>query len=278
MAIDKNNANYVKFTRGTPKAYENLQNKDADTLYFISEPNDTTGVLYLGNKVIAGGSSGVSITSLKDLTDVLIQEDIQDGSLLMYDDESEKWIVKTLAQVFELMVPIMIGATSESDGQAGLVPVPLINQQDFVLLGNGTWSDSLKNLTSVVNTLVAEDNGLSAREIAEVVFNTQVGDIGELKEIVDWFKEHPDFTNYNQRLIHLEGTIFDQGVEGQEGFIPGLQTVVGTLNIQMQEVVQEINDIYERLTWQEMDEDVSEYLFDDNNENITMATTTVGTF
>ena len=94
----------------------------------------------------------------------------------------------------------------------------------------------------------------------------------------NYSKEHPDFTNYNQRLIHLEGTIFDQGVEGHEGFIPGLQTVVGTLNIQMQEVVQEINDIYERLTWQEMDEDVSEYLFDDNNENITMATTTVGTF
>ena len=49
--------NYVRFTRGTPTAYANLQKKDPDTLYFISEPDAEDGILYLGTKIIAGGSS-----------------------------------------------------------------------------------------------------------------------------------------------------------------------------------------------------------------------------
>lgn len=246
--------NYVKFTRGTPTAYENLQNKDPDTLYFISEKDEDTGILYLGTKIIAGGSSGVSVTSLKDLTDVLIGENIVNNSLLVYDEDSEQWVVKTLAQVFNLMVPIMVGATEEDDGKAGLVPVPLANQHDFVLMGDGTWSSGLKDLTSIVSTLVGADVDMSAREIAEDVFETYVGSLDDFKDLMDWLENNPDFTDFNKRLITVEGTLFDQGSKGDNTYIPGLKTVVSNLNVQMGDVVQDIINIYERLTWQEIED------------------------
>ena len=245
--------NYVKFTRGTPTAYANLQEKDPDTLYFISEKDEDTGILYLGTKIIAGGSSGVSVTSLKDLTDVLIGENIVNNSLLVYDENSGKWVVKTLAQVFDLMVPIMVGATTEEDGKAGLVPVPLANQHDFVLMGDGTWSSGLKDLTATVSTLVGADVDMSARQIAEDVFETYVGSLDDFKVLMDWLEKNPDFTDFNKRLIAVEGTLFDQGSKADNTYVPGLKTVVSNLNVQMDDVIQDIINIYERLTWQEMD-------------------------
>ena len=77
-------ARYVKFLRGTPKAYENLAVKDSDTLYFISEADNLDGILYLGNKRI-GGTGDLSIASIDELKDVLISEGLSDKSLLVYD-------------------------------------------------------------------------------------------------------------------------------------------------------------------------------------------------
>lgn len=79
--------NYVKFLRGTPAAFERLAAKDKDTLYFISEPGAKTGLLYLGDKLIAGGATGdISNISIADLKDVIIDKTgLTDGSILMYD-------------------------------------------------------------------------------------------------------------------------------------------------------------------------------------------------
>lgn len=52
--------NYVKFRRGTPAAFQVLlkENKtELDTLYFIYEEDEAVGELYLGSKLIAGGST-----------------------------------------------------------------------------------------------------------------------------------------------------------------------------------------------------------------------------
>ena len=38
-------ANYVKFYRGTPQAFQNLTPKNPDTLYFINDVNSTEGYL-----------------------------------------------------------------------------------------------------------------------------------------------------------------------------------------------------------------------------------------
>ena len=90
MALEK----YVKFLRGTPKAFSNLKNKDKDTLYFIAEPDSSTVVLYLGDKRITSYSS--ESFDLKDLGDVLLSENIQPQSVLGWD--GEKWTDIPLAQ------------------------------------------------------------------------------------------------------------------------------------------------------------------------------------
>ena len=82
-------ANYVKFMRGTPSAYAALLASEVkpsdDTLYFISNPEDESAVLYLGSKMIAGGDD-LTFSSIDELRDVLINsEDLTDKSLLVYD-------------------------------------------------------------------------------------------------------------------------------------------------------------------------------------------------
>ena len=246
--------NYVRFTRGTPTAYANLQKKDPDTLYFISEPDAEDGILYLGTKIIAGGSSNVSITSLNDLTDVLLSNNIAANSFLVYDAVQDRWVDKTLADIAALIAPVMVGATDTDDGRSGLVPVPLAGQDNFVLLGNGTWSSGLQDLTSVVETVVGNDDGMSARQIAESVFENYVGSMDDLKDLVDWFNKNPDFTDFNKRLNTIEGTVFDTGSLDTGDYKPGLETKVGNLEFAMKDVKTEITNIYERLVWHEINE------------------------
>jgi hypothetical protein len=61
-------ANYVKFMRGSPLAYQNL--KDAgglndDTLYFIYDVDTADGELYLGAKLIAGSESLETLSNIE---------------------------------------------------------------------------------------------------------------------------------------------------------------------------------------------------------------------
>jgi len=83
--------NYVKFLRGTPEAWELIKNNaNADTLYFISAQDATKGKLYLGSKLISGGDT-TTITSLSDLSDILIENNISNNSFLVYDSTTHKW-------------------------------------------------------------------------------------------------------------------------------------------------------------------------------------------
>ena len=121
MAYTTQYSGYVKFLRGTPAAYSAIT-KDADTLYFISEPNAASGLLYLGNKLISGSVS--SATSLSDLQDVLIGAGVSSNSLLVYDATQQKWTNKTVSEIFNVIMAEMQGATASTNGVSGLVPVP----------------------------------------------------------------------------------------------------------------------------------------------------------
>ena len=81
-------ANYVKFRRGTPAQFAALASKDADCLYFISEKDAITGLLYLGDKLISGGLT--SNISLSDLEDILLGNNISPNSILIFDGEEQK--------------------------------------------------------------------------------------------------------------------------------------------------------------------------------------------
>lgn len=143
-------AKYVKFLRGTPAAYENLRHKDPDTLYFIYEEDESTGILYLGTKVIAGAEiDGSYISVLSDLKDVLIKELSMD-SLLVYDSNSAAWINKSLEEM------LFVGATEYSAGKIGLVPTPELGKTDLFLRSDGTWSEPIIHHTFL--TLDNENN------------------------------------------------------------------------------------------------------------------------
>jgi hypothetical protein len=131
-------ARYVKFMRGTADAFVRLTQKDNDTLYFIYENEASgTGLLYLGNKLIAGGGvSDLSTTSIDALKDVLITEGLTDKSLLVYDAKESLWVNKTLDEA----ISVFIGAGSGSNGKAGLVPAPLAGQTNMFLRSDGTWA------------------------------------------------------------------------------------------------------------------------------------------
>ena len=129
-------ANYVKFLRGTPTAYNNLAIKDTDTLYFVAEKGATTGKLYLGSVCISGSLNEEGLVDyLSELQDVDTAGAVQ-NSLLGFN--GTKWVpmdINTLVSISN-----MVGASAETAGAAGLVPAPAAGDNNKFLRGDGTWA------------------------------------------------------------------------------------------------------------------------------------------
>ena len=134
-------SNYVKFVRGTPTAFENLATKNADTLYFISEQNASSGDLYLGSKLISGS------TNISSLGDIVISS-LGDKDILVYDETNDAWINSDINSV----IGIMTGASASTNGVTGLVPTPIAGDQDKFLKGDGTWATPIVPIDSSVFT------------------------------------------------------------------------------------------------------------------------------
>ena len=191
-------ANYVKFRRGTPEEFNLLKVKDSDTLYFISNPEDNFGTLYLGDKIIAGdiGAGEGGVTNLKDLQDVLIGANLADSHILVYDVEATSWINKPLLQV----LPRFIGATATSAGVAGLVPAPGENQTNLFLRSDGQWAAiSTSGGTGVENNIFTAVNSLNIAHLDLIATQTkdvsvQKNDIFIVKDII--FGENYQHTAY----------------------------------------------------------------------------------
>lgn len=242
---------YVKFLRGTPSNWAALSNaeKDSDTLYFISEPDGKEGKLYLGPKLIAGGGSGSSASSLKDLEDILISENVDAGSFLVYDKEKEKWVNKAASQVLASVIAVMKGATADKDGEAGLVPVPTQGQQNLFLRGDATWADPTVELKATVSVLIADDADKSIREIARDELKTVIGTADEafdtLGEIEAWIKNHEDTSDIlklTNKVTNLENVV-SNGIPGTDGEIktPSLVKQVGDLNESFKKLNETVN-------------------------------------
>lgn len=153
MSVISASVNYVKFIRGTPSAYNNLLNKDADTLYFISAAGANSGTLYLGSKIIGGASS------LQQLSDILISN-VGDRQILTYNAGSNSWINTSI----EALIGEMGGATSTSNGSAGLVPQPMAGDQNKFLRGDGTWAVVDIGQTAFNNNVFASgSNGITLK-------------------------------------------------------------------------------------------------------------------
>ena len=246
MAYATKYGNYVKFLRGTPAAWQTVDNKDEDTIYFISEEGADRGQLFLGSKLIADGNS---VALLKDLEDISVSESIADNSLLVFDYSSKKWINKTLQEVMSIVVDIMEGATADKNGVAGLVPPPLAGQEDLFLQASGSWKNPTEQVEKDLDTLedTVEQN---AKEWKEALSNLRGGETGTiveiatdaaneavaklvanapeefdtLKEIAEWIEKYPSQTNIADIILKVNN--HETILNGTDGLV----TKVGSLD------------------------------------------------
>lgn len=211
MAFITRPGNYVKFLRGTPAAWESIETKDADTLYFISEDNATRGTLYLGNKLI---SSGITNTySLSDLEDVLIGANVPTDAVLVYNDTDEIWEPVSLETAIATVIGVMTGASAQGNGTSGLVPQPIAGQQNFFLRGDGTWANPTAQLAQQMENrfsdLYGQDqSGQSIRDIASSLIDELVGNapasLDTLEELAAWVQDHEEILDITQAAEDIE--------------------------------------------------------------------------
>lgn len=169
------NINYVKFQRGTLKAYNSQVNRnliDNNTLYFVYESAAaTSGQLYLGKKLISGVGSGTSVTKLSELKDV-IATTAENGSFLVCNAEG-KWEATTLTDVASLIAnQLQINVNT--------------NTFEFVEVSGQNPELNLLGFNTATNGSYAK-----------------VGDDGKLK----WIKPDKDFDVIAQEVGNLQTTI-----------------------------------------------------------------------
>lgn len=180
---------YVKFSRGTPLAYQNLAVKNGDTLYFITDDVTKHSKLYLGDDLISS-----EISNLAELQDVLVSS-VAGKQLLVYDEASGKWVNKSIVEA----IGNYVGASADQPGVAGLVPAAAAGQGDYFLSGDGTWKqvtvDTPVAATQVFEaTPVDEESHIEALTRVVGATTLQSGDIGIVKVLISG--EKYEYTAY----------------------------------------------------------------------------------
>lgn len=218
--------------RGTPKAYEMLlaspEKPNVDTLYFISETDSSNAVLYLGEKLIAGGGSSIGEINLGNLTDISLSADLADKSILVYDTATGKWTDSTL----EDAISVFIGATTASAGRAGLVPAPELGETNKFLRSDGTWA-SIDNQEATIITIENEDSEIMHQELIEQATSGWLpapGDIIIIKDIITGDKwQHTSYVYNGSTWAAMDGNYNAENVYFDSDFT--FTTPIGTVTI-----------------------------------------------
>lgn len=206
---------YVKFSRGTPLAYQKLSVKNNDTLYFIIDETTNKSWLYLGSDLISG-----EISTLSDLQDLVISA-VADKQLLVYDEATAKWVNKSVADV----IGVYTGCDDTNPGKAGLVPAAAKGQEDYFLAGDGTWKQ-VKSEAPVSPTQVFEAT-VEDEETAEEAINRAVGatglnkgDIGVAKKLISGDKyEYTAFIYNGSAWAAMDGNYSAENVYFNEDLV-----------------------------------------------------------
>ena len=258
---------YVKFVRTTTAKWDLFANKDADTLYFVISDDNSKGSLYLGSALIANNlSAGLS---LSQLTDFVASGAFANEDVVVY--QGGRWTNK---QISSLLPVTMKCATSDENGEGGLVPVPKAGDNTLYLRGDGTWANptvgvvsDLEALTTKVNTLdsnltkvIGTDINKSMRSVASEVAAAEVAKVVDnapeafdtLKEIAAWIQgsdsSATDAADMLADITALNNAVF--GTEEKDGLVTevatlkqGLTDLTGTVSglntklIQLSDVV-----------------------------------------
>ena len=200
-------ANYVKFRRGTPAAFQTILdagNAEPDTLYFIYKEDEATSELYLGSKLIAGGGEVTGATTLRGLQDVLLSESLSETDCLVYDIGQAKWVNKPIADI----LPIFVGTIGETSGVAGLVPAPTASQANMFLRSDGTWAEIVVASDALVLQTVVGDEETHDAAIARIVGETVInkGDVVVLKDLIaDDKYQHTSYVYDGEKWVAMDG-------------------------------------------------------------------------
>lgn len=167
---------FVKFSRGLLQTYNSLTRKDPDTLYLVYEnENSASGSLYLGTKLISSVSSGAIVTSLSDLTDVVISGELEDGMLLQYNTSTGNgiWEAVPLSEVLSGVstqnenVSIVEALNEISDPSTKDFAVVgtnlyIYDGSDWVQLTDTSLASRISNLESQVGHAANAEEGIAA--------------------------------------------------------------------------------------------------------------------
>lgn len=298
------NINYVKFQRGTLKAYNSQVNRnliDNNTLYFVYESaTATSGQLYLGKKLISGVGSGTSVTKLSELTDV-IATTAENGSFLVCNADG-KWEATTLNDVAALIANQLqinvntntfefvdvdgqnpelnlLGFNSATSGSYAKVGTDgklkwIKPDKDFDVIAQevGELQTTIKGLDTVIANKIAQTNHLTYKKVASL------DDIKETNTIYLVPKEGSEndaYTEYmfiDSKVEHLgtfnngdlSGYVTTEQLQAVDGKFQNyvtktvFNTTVGNLDelsnyTEGTTIVNEINNIYDRLVWKEIE-------------------------
>ena len=271
---------YVKFKRGTEELYNNLVTKDSDTLYFIfQDEQDTSGKLYLGNRLISNPDSNAGNVSLDDINNVLIDNSLADRDILIYNEATGRW------ENYNFNNLTMTGATEQNAGISGLVPRPVAGDQNKFLRGDGTWAvinssssgltpeeqQSINNLQTTLSTLIGDHANQSIDQIVEglIVAAGAPENLDSLQEIASWIQQHPsEATQMNSSIIDLQSRVASLETYDLSGFqsrISTLETDVASLQAtqatyvnmgnRLDELTLLTSEINDCLRWHELSEE-----------------------
>lgn len=215
--------------RGTTAAWNNLPvtDRNSDTLYFIADAASDEGLLYLGNKLIAGGSSDTPVIKLDDLSDVVINgNSLGDLSFIVYDHSSQTWVNRDPKQL------VFGGASASAMGKAGLVPVPQKGQDNLFLRGDGTWAAA--NCSASLYEVALNDGETHDDAIARITSGSLIlnGDIAIVKAaIVENNYQHTAyvFSQAMTKWVALDGNYDASNVYFNDDFV--FTEAIGTVTI-----------------------------------------------
>ena len=123
-------ANYVKFLRGTPQAYNNLHFKQEDTLYFVAEKDALTGKLYIGDIMVAGEMTETDLQIyLKNLNDVDVSK-AKHHNVLTYNAEQQMWVPMNVNNIIDTTIENL---TIEINKKANITEVYTTTQVDDII-------------------------------------------------------------------------------------------------------------------------------------------------
>lgn len=201
--------------RGSVEAYNALPHKDNDTLYFISNADENDAILYLGNKIIAGGDN----LSIHELSNILVKE-LNNRDILVYDATQEKWVNTKINNIIE----VFVGATENSNGVSGLVPIPPKGQTELFLKSDGTWAtiNSIANSNNIIITAqndIHKNHNSIISECVQGIISTS-GDIIIIKDkIQDNYYQHTAYVYNGNNWKAMDGNYNANNIYFDQDFI-----------------------------------------------------------